>query len=67
MDRPDKLWELMEKCYRKHGASINGAQLTMRDWSLEYMRKHYSDEEIEDMLLHDFDKYHELSGVIFEH
>lgn len=60
-----ELWRLMEDCYKKHGASSNDAQLIMRGNALEYMRKNYSDEEIKDMLLNQFGKYHELSGKSF--
>lgn len=59
----DKLWILMEDCYRKHGASCNGAQLIMRGDDLDYMRTKYSDDEIGYMLINEFEKYHVLSGM----
>lgn len=57
----DSLWSLMEQTYRANGASNNGAQLMIRSDALDYMLKHYSENEIRDMLLNDFDKYHRLA------
>lgn len=53
-----ELWSFMEDCYRKHGASNNGAQLIIRGRKLRDRVEKYGEEKVRWMLENDFDLYH---------
>lgn len=54
----DDLYRIMESKYREHGASSNGAQLTIRYDKLKQSVEKYGENRVRYMLEHDFDGYH---------
>lgn len=58
MNASIELWRFMEKCYKEHGASSNGAQLIIRGQKLDKMVVKYGEEKVYDMLENHFDDYH---------
>lgn len=53
-----ELWDILYDEYKKHGNSMNGAQLTILSDNLKLMKQKFTNKEIGDMLKNDFKFYH---------
>lgn len=58
MQYSKEILDLMEDCYRKHGASSNAAQLTLRRTYLQEMVDKLGEDAVKTLLCDNFPLYH---------